>query len=93
MSFYSLSELHSHRLEIARQPKIIEQMTSAMLSRSFSIFSVHVIISALVNLSYTPETHQYLTSPPILHGIVEACKKDYTTSALFVKHSDIIIIK
>ena len=74
-SFSSLAELPSCRLHIAMQTQMIEQMTSAMLSPSYSLFCASIVISTLLSLSYTHDTHKYLTSPPIIHGVLAVCKK------------------
>ena len=96
--FPSLAELSECRLQIVNTPFIIDQMTSAMLSPSYSVFCAQIVISTFLCLSYSPDTHLQLTRPPIVHGILAACKKfsqEYmpSLSQQRVQATDITILK
>ena len=49
-------------------------MVSAMLCPSFNIYGVQIIIGTFLALSYSCDTHIQLTRPPIIHGVLAACK-------------------
>ena len=59
---YSLCELPEIRLDIASNSQIIEQMYSICLSPSFEHSFIHRVVMVFLDLSYTHETHPYLTS-------------------------------
>lgn len=98
-SFYcSLSELTECQIEIVQTPELIEQLAFSMLSPSYSIICPQTVISTFLCLSYSPQTHSYLTAPVITHTIFEVCKKiaqewSSSNSRYALTQGSIIIVK
>ena len=82
----SLAEVPECRLMIASTPHVIEHMIDAMLSSTYTYTCAQSVMCAIMCLSFSMETHQYLCRDSIVSSLLEMCEKihrvpDYTSVA------------
>ena len=80
----SLAEVPECRLMIASTPHVIEHMIDAMLSSTYTYTCAQSVMCAIMCLSFSMETHQYLCRDSIVSSLLEMCEKihkvpDYTS--------------
>lgn len=71
----SLVELIEFREGIANTPRLIEQLASIILCPNFTAVTMHLALSALFGLTFSPSCHQLLAKPVVIERVA-LCKRD-----------------
>ena len=71
----SLAEVPECRLRIASTPHVVDHMIDAMLSLTYTYRCARSIMCAIMCLSFSMETHQYLCRDSIVSSLLEICER------------------
>ena len=78
LSHCSLAEVPECRLKIASTPHVVEHLIDAMLSSTYTYTCARSGVCAIMCLSFSMETHQYLCRDAIVSSILEICDKTHS---------------
>lgn len=73
----SLAEVPECRLKIASTPLVVDHLIDAMLSSTYTYACARSGMCALMCLSFSLETHQYLCKESIVSSVLELCERTH----------------
>lgn len=78
-----MCEVTEAHIQIASNLEVLEQFICIALSPSYDCWWAQLVASAFVCFAHTVEIHQFLTSPDVINGLLDASQFLSTKSSLY----------